>query len=158
MKLRTSQTVLFSILGLATIGVSGLVLQPSGVRQVQAQNPLLEGTQIDRQTLAIFERACQNCHSERTEWPWYSHVPPAAWLIQRDVRNARDHLNLSRWQQYSAEERQALLSSIGVVARSGAMPPGRYVLMHRSSRLSSAEREQVYRWTRAERSRRLAGR
>jgi hypothetical protein len=60
---------------------------------------VLRDAQIDPETLALFERACQNCHSERTEWPWYSHVAPMSWLIALDVQQARQHMNLSRWQE-----------------------------------------------------------
>jgi len=154
MRLRTSQRILVPVLGFAAIAASALAVHPSaGMRKEAERSPLLAGTPIDRGTLGIFERACGNCHSDRTEWPWYSHLPPASWLIQRDVRNARGHLNLSRWQQYTAVERQALLSAIGAAARSATMPPDRYLLLHPAGKLSAYEREQVYRWTRAERSR-----
>jgi hypothetical protein len=154
MNVRMSQRLFLSAVGAVAIAAGGLALRPSGGRSEEySWSPLLKGAEIDRGTLSILERACQNCHSERTRWPWYSHVPPASWLVQRDVRQARAHLNLSRWQSYSPDERRALLSAIGAVARSGTMPPRRYLLLHSGSKLSHVEREQIYRWTRTERSR-----
>ena len=149
------QRLFLSVLGaVAIVGAAGLALHPSGgMRQERTWSPLLEGAEIDPGTLCILERACQNCHSERTRWPWYSHVPPASWLVQRDVKQARGHLNLSRWQDYGADERQALLSAIGAATRSGVMPPSRYTALHPGSKLSGAEREQIYHWTRSERAR-----
>jgi hypothetical protein len=144
----------FIFLGVIAIGTSGLALRPDGrTPSGHAARPLLEGARIDPATLAILQRACQNCHSERTEWPWYSHLPPASWLIHRDVDEARAQLNLSRWQDRNAAEQKALLSEIGAAARSGSMPPAQYRWLHPASKLSPEEREQVYRWTRAERSR-----
>ena len=136
------------------IATSGSALHPFGqVRKEKSSGSLLEGGEIDGATLSILERACQNCHSERTYWPWYSHVAPASWLVERDIRQARAYLNLSRWKYYSEDQREALLSAIGAAARTRVMPPGRYTLLHPEARLSGVEREQVYKWTRRERRR-----
>src|SRR5690348_5725913 len=88
--------------------------------------PLFEGAQADAAILHIIERACQNCHSEQTHWPWYSRLPPASWLVHRDVTQARARLNLSRWRNNGLADQEALLSAIGAAVRTGVMPPGRY--------------------------------
>ena len=48
-------------------------------------------------TRALFRRACFDCHSNQTVWPWYSHVAPVSWLLQRDVNGGRSHLNFTEW-------------------------------------------------------------
>src|SRR5215472_12476041 len=45
----------------------------------------------------IITRACRDCHTDQTQWPWYSRLPGAAWLIERDVRKGKEHLNFSIW-------------------------------------------------------------
>ena len=149
--MRRSKALLATALGVVAIGASALTHRPSP--RAPDQSPLLRGARIDPVTLGIVERSCQNCHSERTEWPWYSHLPPASWLLHRDVAQARNRMNLSRWDGYTPAEQQALLSAIGGAARTGVMPPRRYTVLHPSSVLSPQERETLYRWTRAERSR-----
>src|SRR5436305_12458710 len=62
--------------------------------------PLLAGAEIDPRILALLERSCADCHSERTRYPWYSYVAPVSWLIRNDVTAGREHLNLSRWNEY----------------------------------------------------------
>jgi hypothetical protein len=57
------------------------------------------------QTQALFERACQDCHSNETTWPWYSYVAPASWLVYYDVQRGRSELNLSTFNTNSAEPR-----------------------------------------------------
>ena len=156
MRMRHRLTV--CVVGVVAIGASALALHPGGAREEQRPTPVFSGAEIDRETLGIFERSCQDCHSDRTNWPWYSRIPPGVWIIRRDVTEARAHLNLSRWQDYSAVEQRARLSQIGAVARTGMMPPARYTFLHRASKLSPAERDRVYRWTRAERSRIAAAR
>ena len=152
--MRLSPVLLATGLGAVAIAASALAFRvPHEADTNLDSGPLLVGARIDAETLRLVARSCQNCHSERTEWPWYSHLPPVSWALHRDVTQARDRLNLSRWADYTAVEKQALLSAIGAAVRTAEMPPSRYTLMHSESRLSRPEREQLYRWTRAERSR-----
>jgi hypothetical protein len=137
---------------LAALG--GSLLHPFGNLESPGGSPgLLSGSQVDGPTLAILQRACRNCHSEQTEWPWYSHVAPVSWMLARDVQAARARMNLSRWPDYSPQDRVQLLTEIGSAVRNRQMPLPRYLLLHPEARLTDAERQQVYRWTRAERGR-----
>jgi predicted Fe-S protein YdhL (DUF1289 family) len=73
--------------------------------------------------------------------------------VEHDVHEGREHMNLSRWQQYSNDERIDLLSRIATQLRQGKMPPKQYLLMHADARLSAEEQEQIRAWAKAERSR-----
>jgi len=138
----------------AVVAVGGSMIHPFGAPGAAGSSQtILREAQIDPKTLAILQRACQNCHSEQTVWPWYSHVAPVSWLLARDVQQARLHMNLSRWHDYSTDDQFRLLSSIGSAVRNGEMPVQRYLLLHPEARLTDAERQQIYRWTRTERNR-----
>jgi hypothetical protein len=138
----------------AIAAFGGSLIHPFGPPGAPAgDQTVFRDAQIDPQTLAIVQRACQNCHSEQTRWPWYSHVAPVSWLIARDVKEARSHMNLSRWPGYSVDERMLLLSAIGSAVRNHAMPVQRYLLLHPEARLTDDERQHLYRWTRTERAR-----
>jgi cytochrome c len=76
-----------------------------------------------------------------------------SWLIENDVRQARTHMNLSGWRQYSLREKQELLAELAAAVRSRQMPPPRYILMHHNARLSDPELERIYQWARGERHR-----
>ena len=52
----------------------------------RAGAPLLLGADIPPSVLDVFAHACINCHSEKTRWPWYSHVAPISWLVENDVK------------------------------------------------------------------------
>ncbi len=82
--------------------------------------------------------ACFDCHSNETEWPWYSNVAPFSWLIQRDVDEGRQRLNFSEW----GRGRQAV-REIGEVVQEGEMPPWQFRLMHSSGRLSAQEKDEL---------------
>lgn len=145
--------ILIAVVAGAVAALGGSLIHPFGATASGATQAILGEAQIDPQTLAVVKRACQNCHSENTKWPWYSHVAPVSWLLAQDVRQARSHMNLSRWQDYSTDDRLRLLSAIGSAVRNRAMPPQRYLLLHPEARLGDAERQQIYRWTRTERRR-----
>ena len=143
------------LLGGATIVLLASVLvHPSGLQKATQSNaPLLAGAEIDPSVMAMLEKSCQNCHSEKTEWPVYSYIAPMSWLVEGDVSQARSHMNLSRWGDYSLAEKEQLLASIGAVVRSGNMPPARYTAIHAGAKLSLSESARIYEWAHAERRR-----
>jgi hypothetical protein len=62
-------------------------------------------------------------------------------------------MNLSRWGRYTQAEQEVLLSAIGAVVRTGEMPPARYQMLHPEAKLSPAERQHIYQWTKVEKRR-----
>jgi cytochrome c len=108
---------------------------------------------IEHPVLDVMLRSCQNCHSERTSWPLYSHIAPVSWLIEKDVHNGRSHWNMSKWDQYSLAERQDILSQMAPMVRNREMPLPQYLLLHPEAKLSDADVELLYRWSRGERKR-----
>jgi hypothetical protein len=89
-------------------------------------------------TLAV--RACYDCHSNETVWPWYSHVAPLSWLVQRDVDEGRRELNFSEWDRVREGGRESAES-----VRKGEMPPWFYTLTHPGARLSRADTQALIR-------------
>ena len=141
------------IVGGVAIAVSALVHPLGPVKSVFSAEPLLSGSSADPAMQRIIERSCQNCHSKRTEWPWYSYIAPVGWMIENDVSQGRQHLNLSHWEEYSSQQQNALLSKMAAAIRNRQMPPGRYALLHPAAKLSNAEIAQIDQWTQAERQR-----
>jgi len=137
----------------AVSGVVGIqFVQPaSAVRQVPSAAPILSGARSDAYVYSTIERSCQNCHSLKTEWPLYSRIFPFSLLVEHDVRAARDHMNLSRWQTYDNTEKSLILSEIGSVVRNRIMPPRRYTMVHPEAKLSDGDINDIYQWTRVNR-------
>jgi hypothetical protein len=119
----------------------------------RAGAPLLLGSDIPRSVTDVFAHACINCHSEKTTWPWYSQVAPVSWLVEGDVKRAREHLNLSRWDSLEAADQRMLLTAIATVIENHEMPPHKYVVLHPEAKLSAEDSIQVIEWARAERRR-----
>ena len=119
----------------------------------RAGAPLLLGADVPPSVVDVFARACINCHSEKTRWPWYSQVAPVSWLVENDVKRARERLNLSRWDRLDAAEQRLLLTAIATVIENREMPLHRYVVFHAEVKLSTEDSVQVIEWTHAERRR-----
>lgn len=98
------------------------------------------------EVLSVLRRACYDCHSNETVWPWYSRVAPASWLVARDVNEGREALNYSTWTSYPAEERDEERAETWEEVEEGEMPLGVYLLMHREAKLSDADRTILRSW------------
>jgi len=138
-------------LAVSALAGGQLVLPDSPIALSPSQMPLLAGTQASPQVIALIERSCQNCHSLKTELPFYGRIFPVSLVLEHDVQTARSNMNLSRWQNYADTEKSALLSEIGSVVRNHVMPPRRYTLIHPAAKLSDSDAALIYQWTRAER-------
>jgi len=115
------------------------------------EKPLMTGSNVPAPVRSILERACRDCHSENTVWPWYSHIPPISWQIHSDVERGREFMDLSKWSDYTEKQQRAYTAAIGAAIQNHLMPPPMYVRMHREARLSSDELELVRAWVLAER-------
>jgi hypothetical protein len=125
--------LLRGLLGLALV-FAVLQLVPYG-RAHDNPPTRIEPRWRDPATRALTVRACFDCHSHETRWPWYAHVAPASWLLQYDTDAGRKALNFSAWNTPQEEADDA-----AEVVRSGEMPLAIYRLLHPEARLSTAER------------------
>jgi len=114
--------------------IAGRVLLP------EANPPLRhEGWVLSERAQPILERACFDCHSNATRWPWYAYVPPVSLFIVMDVAEGREHVNFSAWDSRppdrQAKDMQKALEEI----REGEMPLKMYLWAHADARVSEAD-------------------
>jgi hypothetical protein len=91
-------------------------------------------------TRQLAVRACFDCHSNETAWPFYSNIAPVSWLVQRDVEEGRNRFNFSTWDQPHQSASEAPEEVAG-----GEMPPWYYALMHKGAQLNSSEKDELIR-------------
>ncbi len=115
--------------------VLGIQLVPYG--RNHANPPVRQEPQWDRpETRQLAQRACFDCHSNETKWPWYASVAPVSWFTQRHVDKGRLKLNLSEWDLTQKEARDAVK-----IVQKGEMPLRSYTLAHPQARLQPAEQQ-----------------
>lgn len=93
----------------------------------------------DAEAKELAERACYDCHSNETEWPWYSNVAPVSWLVQRDVVEGRQYLNFSEWGGGRREGEEG--EEMAEVILEGEMPPAVFLITHPEARLTDTEKQ-----------------
>jgi hypothetical protein len=90
---------------------------------------------------AVLQRACFDCHTNETAWPFWSRIAPGSWLMARDVHNGRNHLNFSEWADVDEDERQTDFETAWEQVETGKMPKWFYVYpLHLGARLSDADK------------------
>ena len=145
--MKTVRSILFT--GIAIV-LLGLLIQFIPYGHDHSNPPVIhEPDWSSPQTRAIAKRACFDCHSNETVWPWYSNIAPVSWLIYRDVSLGREHFNFSEWDVHPSlpqgegegEEHQHGAEVIEEVLEADTMPPRTYLLLHPEARLSAEEKQ-----------------
>ncbi len=95
---------------------------------------------------STLQRACQDCHSNQTTWPWYSQVAPISWLLVRHVSEGRRELNMSEWAQYQPRRKERKLKELCEQVQKGKMPIASYLILHPDAQLSEQERGRICEW------------
>jgi hypothetical protein len=126
-----------------------VVLAAAQLVRPERANPAIDPsrtihTQVGTATglVAVLDRACRDCHSNGTVWPWYTHVAPLSWLMAYGVREGRKAVNFSEWAGYPPERQRALLVESCQDVTAGKMP-GPYTLLHPAMRLSPRDVETI---------------
>ncbi len=109
--------------------------------------------QVSPEVAAIMDRSCNDYHSNKTRWPWYSNVAPVSWFVINHVNEGRQNLNFSEWGRYTERDTDGLLKQICKEVKAGAMPLSTYTPLHPSSKLSAEDVKLLCDWTSAERAR-----
>jgi mono/diheme cytochrome c family protein len=123
-------------IALIAFGVLLIVAQLVPYGRNHTNPPVVAEPQWDRsETRDLFFRACKDCHSNETDWPWYSNVAPASWLVYRDVMHGRSEFNVSRWGTGKQEADEAAEK-----VREGEMPLKIYLPTHPEARLGDSEK------------------
>lgn len=120
---------------------------------VDASQMIQAHTQMTPEVAAILTRACQDCHSAQTHWPWYSQVAPVSWFVINHVNEGRHHLNFSDWAKYDRKRRLKKLAEIAEEVRERNMPLSSYTLLHSEAKLSEADIGILTNWAHNERQR-----
>jgi hypothetical protein len=135
--MKTIFRIIIVVLALGVLYLAIAILSP------RPQNPavLSEPNWDSPRTRELARRACFDCHSNETVWPWYTNIFPVASLLRNDVREGRAIMNFSEWNlpQDIKNEPDEVTEAI----LEGRMPLPKYLLMHPSARLTDQERQKL---------------
>jgi len=133
-------------IALGLVGVF-LLLQ---FKQARRSNPPVESEiNAPAEVAAILQRACYDCHSHETDWPWYAYVSPVSWWVVDHVEDGRGDLNFSQWPLLDFEELEHNFRDIDEQIAKGEMPLPKYLILHPEARLSEEDKEVLREWARS---------
>ena len=87
--------------------------------------------------------SCYDCHSNNTDYPWYSKIQPAAWYLEDHIQEGKDELNFNEWAEYSDRRKKSKLRSIISQIEEDKMPLDSYTLIHRDAILSDEDKRMI---------------
>jgi uncharacterized membrane protein len=131
-----------ALVAVAVVAAAQLVPVP------RANPPVETDVPASAEVREVLKRACYDCHSNETVWPWYARVAPASWLVAWDVNEGREHLNFSTWNRLNEADRQHAFEEIQDEVESGAMPLPIYLPLHPEARLSDQDKAILAAWVR----------
>ncbi len=109
--------------------------------------------QVPDEINTLIRRSCYDCHSNETEWPWYSHVAPVSWLVSDDVAGGRRHMNFSEWGTYKKGKVLSILEGMCEETSEGGMPLPIYLIMHSDAALTPDQINALCDWSESEANR-----
>ena len=136
---------------LLLIGV-GLLAIAQFIRPAKTNPPIdpalaLEAhMQPDAKLTALLERSCNDCHSNKTRWPWYTNVAPVSWFVIDHVNHGRSHMNFSEWGSYDRQRKSQLLNQSCDEVKGGAMPLSSYTPLHPGSKPTPQDLSVICEW------------
>jgi hypothetical protein len=137
------------ILVLLFLFLGAQVVRPARTNPPTDPNKSIYKTiEVPKDVQAVFDRACRDCHSHDTTWPWYSNVAPMSWSVISHVNEGREHMNFSNWPA-GPEEAADLLDSSCKEVKQGRMPLGQYLLIHDEAKLTDADKKLLCDWANA---------
>lgn len=125
-----------------------LQLVPRSVNKTVGISPMdiMNQYQVPPGVQSVLKKACYDCHSNNTHYPWYAHVQPARLFLDNHVNKGKEELNFNEYGAYSKKRQFNKLRSIGETLEEGTMPLKSYRLVHADARLSAEEKAMVLKW------------
>ena len=125
------------VLGLFAGFVTIQFIQPARNKSDKIQqNDIKKIYAVPDKVLAILQNSCYDCHSNNTQYPWYSFIQPVAWWMSSHIRKGKANLNFSEFGTYSTRKQQSKLQAIVNSIKDETMPISLYALLHKSVKLT----------------------
>jgi hypothetical protein len=134
------------------VGLFGIqFIRPNRTNPPINQAETLEAnTNVPADIEAILNRSCNDCHSNKTNYPWYSNIAPISWKLVEHIEEGRDEMNFSKWGTYSKERKQRKLEQICEEVEEKKMPHNQYLWIHWDAKLSFEDINKLCGWTKVE--------
>ncbi|SKC97656.1 Haem-binding domain-containing protein [Chitinophaga ginsengisegetis] len=94
----------------------------------------------------ILSRACNDCHSNNTVYPWYAEIQPVAWWMNKHVKDGKHDLNFNEFTNNPISRQYKKLGESAEMVNEGEMPLSSYTIIHANARLTAPEKKLLIDW------------
>lgn len=102
--------------------------------------------QVPDDIKSILKKSCADCHSQQTDYPWYSYVQPLGMWIDHHIEEGKEHFNMDEFANYSPEDQQEILEEMAEEVQEGEMPLKSYTIIHSDAKLTATEKARFVSW------------
>ncbi|MGY3053106.1 hypothetical protein ACVWYG_001303 [Pedobacter sp. UYEF25] len=135
------------LLALLIVVIAIQFIQPAPNKNGQVlETDITKVVGIPKNVQGILKTSCYNCHSNNTEYPWYSKIQPGGWWLASHIKKGKEELNFSEFGSYSKRRQQSKLKSIINSIDDGTMPLPSYTLIHKNAILSNGDKMNLKKW------------
>lgn len=135
------------LLGLLIILVVIQFIRPTpNTSDIPSENDIRVHYSVPSNVLSILKRACFDCHSNNTNYPWYSYIQPVAWWLDHHIQEGKEELNFSEFASYSPKKADHKLEEMIEMVEDEEMPLESYTYVHKDAILSDSEKELLINW------------
>lgn len=135
------------LVGLLIVFIVIQFIQPEKNKSdVPGENDIRVHYSVPSNVLGVLKRACFDCHSNNTSYPWYSYIQPLGWWLDHHIEEGKEHLDFSEFNSYSPKKAAHKLEEVVEMVEDGEMPLESYTLIHKDAVLNKREKELIINW------------
>lgn len=116
-----------------------------------SETDILKTYNISSNVSNLLKNACYDCHSNNTNYPWYSNIQPVGWFLAKDIKDGKAELNFSEFGSLSSRRQISKLKNVESRIKDGTMPLPTYQLMHPEARFTEDEKQLLIDWIKSTR-------
>lgn len=136
------------IVVLALLGMQFIGRHPNN-GSASGEADIVTAYAVPEQVATVLKKACYDCHSNHTEYPWYYGIQPVAWWMDDHVNEGKRELNFSEFKTFKTKRKLKKLKEIIHEVEEGDMPLSSYTWMHKEATLTAEEKQAIIEWSKA---------
>ncbi|MES1216742.1 MAG: heme-binding domain-containing protein [Bacteroidota bacterium] len=135
------------LLGLLAVLIIIQFFHPEKNKSESKQTGNIAGVyEVPADVKAILDKACADCHSNNTVYPWYSKIQPVDWWLDNHIAEGKEELNFDEFAKYSLSRQYHKLEELTKTVKEGEMPLNSYTWIHTNARLKEEEKNALINW------------
>jgi hypothetical protein len=136
--------IILIILGLLVI--IQFIRPTRNISTADSPNEISKHYTVPDEVKKILDVSCNDCHTNNTEYPWYTNVQPVGWWMQWHVNDGKKHLNFSEFASYTPKRQHKKLEETAEEVKEGEMPLNSYLWIHTDAKLSQDQKDLLINW------------